>query len=147
MTDNNHIAVFDQARVLYRKYGTVRGNATEFADFKRKHRDWKAVLPLIRKAIDDQAFWRAVAIGFVPPWKNFKTWIYQRCWEEEHPARTRGQGESPEKMAERKKEKMRSEYTPWIIEATQDALDDFVKRCPHVKWLVDEIQAQSRRMK
>ncbi len=92
MSDNGHILVFDQARVLFRGYGTVRGNSTEFAYFKKTHRDWKKVLPLLEPAIRDQIKQRAKDKRY---WKNFKTWIYNRCWEEEYPS-----SKSPEQDAE-----------------------------------------------
>jgi hypothetical protein len=77
--------VFDKARKLYP--GTRRGNETEFANFKKKHKDWKEVLPLLFPAIEKQIKWketaRANGLRFVRLWKIFQTWINQRCWEEE----------------------------------------------------------------
>lgn len=65
--------------------GTKRGAATELENLKKKHKDWKTVLPLICPAIENQKKYREAkkAKGeFVPEWKNFQTWINQRCWEE-----------------------------------------------------------------
>jgi hypothetical protein len=77
--------IFDCARQCYPD--KKRGLDTEFNDFVKKHKDWKGVLPLLWPAIVKQIDWRAsVPKGvFVPHWKNFKTWISQRCWEEEIP--------------------------------------------------------------
>lgn len=74
---------FDIARKLFP--GRKRGIDTEFKDFK-KHTDWKECLDLIEPAIKDQMEHRKKAKqnnAFVPQWKHFKTWINQRCWEEE----------------------------------------------------------------
>lgn len=74
---------FDEARKIYP--GTKRGNETEFENFTKKHKTWESLLPLLRPAIEKQiAYRRSVPQGtFVPQWKNFQTWINQRCWEEE----------------------------------------------------------------
>ena len=73
---------FEQARLLFP--GTKRGYDTEFKDLAKKHKDWRKVLSLLVPAIQQQIKWRVNANGeFRPPWKNFKTWLYQRCWEEE----------------------------------------------------------------
>jgi len=76
------LSAFDSARKIYP--GTKRGNTTEFNNFVKKHKDWKAVLPLIEPAIRKQITWRANANGaFRPIWKIFSTWINNRCWEDE----------------------------------------------------------------
>lgn len=65
--------------------GTKRGAATELENLKKKHKDWKDVLPLIAPAIENQKKYRDAkkAKGvFVAEWKNLQTWINQRCWEE-----------------------------------------------------------------
>lgn len=73
---------FDEARKLYP--GTKRGCKTECDNFCRKHKDWRVVLPLLKPAIQEQIAWRQGANGdFRPPWKNFRTWINRRCWEDE----------------------------------------------------------------
>ena len=68
---------FEKARKLYPS--TKRGLDTEFANFTKKHKDWREVLPLLLPAIENQ-------IKCSRPdkwWKHFQTWINQRCWEEE----------------------------------------------------------------
>ena len=78
--------IFDEIRKFYP--GTKRGLNTEFSNFKR-HKDWKLCLSLLKPAIEQQIKWRELAKtgedSFIPPWKNFKTWINNRCWEDEMP--------------------------------------------------------------
>lgn len=78
------IEMFEQFRKAY--LGTKRGLTTEFEFFKKKTKDWKDVLPLLTPALIHQTEVRRrkSAHGeFVPYWKNLKTWIGNRCWEEE----------------------------------------------------------------
>jgi len=77
---NKYLKIFDEARKLFR--GTKRGLQTEFANFRKKNKDWKVVLPLLKPAIENQIKWRKRDGIF---WKHFKTWINNRCWEEEEP--------------------------------------------------------------
>ena len=75
--------VFENFRISY--LGNVRGLDTEFSDFK-KHKDWNECLELLLPALQKQIQIRNNKIkqgGFVPNWKHLKTWINQRCWEEE----------------------------------------------------------------
>jgi len=78
--DNNEkdMSIFDEARRIYQ--GTKRGLETEFGNFIQKHKDWKKVLPLLKPAVEWQIMWRKADGQW---WKNFKTWINNRCWEEE----------------------------------------------------------------
>ena len=75
--------VFDVARRYWP--GVKRGGRTEFNNFRRKHKDWKKALPLLKPAIEEQEY-RRVAMAkkgdFVPARKHFQTWINNRCWEE-----------------------------------------------------------------
>lgn len=76
--------IFDEFRKKYP--GTKRGNDIEFENFKKKHKDWKDVLPLLLEKLNYQIKAREENRklgGFVPEWKNLQTWINQRCWEEE----------------------------------------------------------------
>ena len=86
MTDQERdYVIFEAARKSYQ--GVKRGFQTEFVNFIKKHKDWKNVLILLLPAIQAQIKWRATAKGeFRPAWKNFQTWINQRCWEEELPS-------------------------------------------------------------
>jgi hypothetical protein len=87
--NNNTVAIapefieFDKFRKEYP--GTKRGNDTEFANFKKRHKDWKLVVPLLLSSLNTQKKERDFRRGagqFVPEWKNLQTWINQRCWEE-----------------------------------------------------------------
>jgi hypothetical protein len=76
--------IFENFRKKYA--GTKRGLKTEFDFFKSKHKDWQNILPLLLPAIEKQTEWRAAAKAanvFVPEWKHLKTWLGNRCWEEE----------------------------------------------------------------
>lgn len=75
--------IFENFRLSY--LGTKRGLDTEFADFK-KHKDWNKCLELLLPALEKQKEIRYAKLSqsiFVPEWKNLKTWLNQRCWEEE----------------------------------------------------------------
>ncbi len=145
MNNNGYMQVFDQAYKLYKKYGAVRTKATEFKEFKDRHRDWRKVLPLLLPAIEYQAAWRAQHIGWVAEWQNFKTWLgKQRTWERRYPAQT--QGERPEKMADRKKAEARKMYTAWLSDPkiSQAEKIAWAKQNDYM-WLVDEMSGKSRR--
>lgn len=76
--------IFDNARKSYP--GDKRGNETEFANFIKKHADWRNVLPTLEEKIKNQISARDKKVRenkFVPEWKKLTTWINQRCWEEE----------------------------------------------------------------
>lgn len=75
--------LFDLFRENYP--GTKRGLDVEFENLKKKHKDWKDIVPILdyqlscqKNAREDR---RSIG-GFVPEWKNLQTWINQRCWEE-----------------------------------------------------------------
>lgn len=77
-------SAFDDFRKIYP--GTKRGLQTEFENFKKKHKDWKAIVSdlkgLLECQINEKACMERSGI-FVPPWKHLSTYINQRCWEEE----------------------------------------------------------------
>jgi hypothetical protein len=77
--------LFNTSRKLYP--GTKRGNDTEFEEFKKKHKDWECVLPLLEPAIKEQIEWRQ-SDEWHPEWKNFKTWLSNRSWEDEVPTKS-----------------------------------------------------------
>ncbi len=83
VNDNlNNLDAFNRFRELYG--GKKRGNETEFANFVKKHKDWKDVLPLLKPSIERQIAAREIETGrgdFVPAWKDLATWINNRCWE------------------------------------------------------------------
>ncbi len=78
------MATFDQFRRLFG--GTKRGLSTEFEYFQKDHKDWADALPLLLPAVQRQLLVRerkSRSGEFVPYWKDLKTWIHNRCWEEE----------------------------------------------------------------
>lgn len=78
-----YMSIFDQGRIIYP--GTKRGLQTEFDNFIEHHKDWQMIVSLLQPAIEVLIATRRKATArneFVPPWKNFKTWINNRCWEE-----------------------------------------------------------------
>lgn len=75
-------ALFDEARKAYP--GKKRGLDTEWDHFRR-HKDWEREVYHLKPAIDILIRWREDCRRsgeFVHPWKNFKTWTHNRCWEE-----------------------------------------------------------------
>ncbi len=88
---------FNLAREKF--YGTKRGLETEYANFVYRCKkplnnypvlDPEKVLPLLLPAIESQIAAREQARErneFVPPPKNFQTWINNRCWEEVTPTK------------------------------------------------------------
>jgi hypothetical protein len=75
---------FDEFRKIYA--GKKRGNTTEFLNFRKRHKDFKEVIPLLLPAIQAQAkekLRKKYNREFVPEWPNLQTWINQRRWEEE----------------------------------------------------------------
>lgn len=80
---------FKQQFELFRNSypGTKRSYEIEFSNLKKKHKDWKEIVPKLCNALDIQKAARdtiANAAGFVAPWKNLQTYINQRAWEEEY---------------------------------------------------------------
>jgi hypothetical protein len=78
------LSIFDRARIEYP--GVKRGLQTEF-DLYRLHPDWRESIELLEPAVVRMKSWRKhlKATGqFCPTLKHFKTWIANRCWEEEY---------------------------------------------------------------
>lgn len=79
------INIFETFRVSYP--GTKRGLETEFDYFKKKNKDWTQILPNLSGAVERQKQQREILRQnnekFIPAWKNLKTWICNRGWEEQ----------------------------------------------------------------
>ena len=78
-----YLSDFENFRKLYP--GVKRGSETEFNDFQ-KHKDWADVVTNLPAVIQDHIADRKSKEQrgeFVPQWKHLKTWLSQRCWEEE----------------------------------------------------------------
>ena len=74
---------FELFRRAYK--GSKRGHDVEFKDFC-KHKDWKEVVKLLIPAYSRQESVREKQLretGWRPQNKNLKTYLNQRCWEEE----------------------------------------------------------------
>jgi len=74
-------STFEEARTLYP--GTKRGYDTELKNFLKKNEI--DIMPCLYPAIQKQIEWRKKsreAKSFVPMWKNFSTWVNQKCWED-----------------------------------------------------------------
>jgi hypothetical protein len=82
---NPEAQFFDAARQAYP--GTRGGLSAEWKNFESRYRaEIETILPLLLPAIEREKAHKAAqkAAGqFVPQWKNFPTWINQRCWEQE----------------------------------------------------------------
>lgn len=75
---------FEKFRKLYP--GVKRGFKTEFENLKKKHKDWKNIIPLLLESIKIEIDWhnqKASRGEFVPQYKNMQTWINNKCWEQE----------------------------------------------------------------
>lgn len=76
--------IFETFRKKYP--GTKRGLDTEFEYFQKTAKDWKEVLDKLLPAIEQQITIQTqnrVNTGGTIFWKNLKTWINNRGWEEE----------------------------------------------------------------
>lgn len=83
--DTKERDMFDIFRKAY--LGNKNGIGTEFDNFKKKHKDWKQVLPELMDLLTCQINQREAlrkSGQFVPEWKHLSTWINNRCWEEEY---------------------------------------------------------------
>ena len=79
------VQAFDDFRKKYKSLGgTARGLETELNDLKKKHKDWKVVIPMLGYALEKEAKEREDARRrgkFFPQMKNLQTYINNRCWE------------------------------------------------------------------
>ena len=81
---NSQEDIFEAFRKIYK--GSKRGLKTELENFKKKHKDWREVLPILKEAYEQQLAIKEEARNrgcFVPAEKNLQTYLNQRCWEEE----------------------------------------------------------------
>lgn len=76
---------FESFRLKYKSYGgKVRGFQVEIDELKKKHKDWKEVIPMLSYAIDKEEEERSAALRrgeFFAQIKNLKTYLNQRSWE------------------------------------------------------------------
>ena len=142
---------FEDVRKAYP--GVKRGFDTEFEYFRKKHKDWIAVLPLLLPAVieQDKKRWSKTSKQYIP---HFKTWLNNRCWEE-----TEGVTESLEEREvrmrlrenqerQRQRQKDRDDQQAWLESKNTIALLDLKadKKALVAHWLIDEI-LQKRKLK
>ena len=144
-----YIRQFDQARKYYP--GEKRGLDTEFDYLCKKWKDWRGIIPLLLPAIKAEEARRASlerANKFVPSWKHFKTWLFNRCWE-----MTVGKTTTPkedavaeQKALEKKQQEMRQEYGKYYESQSTEELQKMRKagHCINHWWLIDEILAKRK---
>ena len=75
--------IFEEFRKVY--LGRKRGCQTELDNLKKKHKDWREILPLLKPAYERQCAAKIAQKGKIDPQyeKNLQTYINNRCWEEE----------------------------------------------------------------
>ena len=93
--------VFEQARVSY--LGSKAGLQTESITFVKKYpNEWQTILPLLLPAIArKEKIDKAQKLknnNFNQQWKNFSTWINNKCWEIEYPNVTQAEVDSSLKV-------------------------------------------------
>jgi hypothetical protein len=101
-------ATFEKFRLAYP--GRKVGFATEWGNFAKKAgKDLGAIVEALNPALEverDHREKRRLAGAFLPEWKNLKTWINNRCWEQsfgeivEQPKRLTYQQENEKGYAE-----------------------------------------------
>jgi hypothetical protein len=75
--------LFEEFRKIY--LGTKRGLDVEFANFCKKHKDWREVLPYLKVNYERQIEAKKSQRGSIDPRyeKHLQTYINKRSWEEE----------------------------------------------------------------
>lgn len=79
----------EQFEVFRKNYpGRKRGHNTEFEAFKRKHKNWTEIVPLLMPALQRLIEYNNAmqqSGQWTPNYANLSTWLYQARWEEELP--------------------------------------------------------------
>lgn len=119
--ENEHFSKLEEAFEVFRKAypGRKRGHDTEFDAFKRKHKNWTKIVPLLMPALQRLIAYNkaAEAAGqWKPSYANLSTWLYQSRWEDELPEIA-----SPQKKTEEPEQKTVVDY-----DADDDA--DFISK-------------------
>lgn len=108
----SHFSKLEEAFEVFRKAypGRKRGHDTEFDAFKRKHKNWTKIVPLLMPALQRLIEYNkaAEAAGqWKPNYANLSTWLYQARWEEELPEITSKQ---PKQQCEEQPQKTVCDY-------------------------------------
>ena len=131
---------FSKALKIYP--GVKRGDGTEFDYLRKKHKNWQDIIPLLKPAIERQIAWRKNAAGeFRPPWKNFKTWIFNSCWEETEGTAIdeKEASQTHRRIEEQERKEVRDEYEQYLKEQTTEELVKLLPSLSKADWLIREI--------
>ena len=87
---NNKLSEVEQQFEIFRKAypGRKRGFSTELDAFKRKHKNWREIVPLLLPALQRLIAYteaKKAAGEWTASYANLSTWLYQARWEEELP--------------------------------------------------------------
>ncbi len=77
------VFMFEEFRKKYP--GTKRGADAEIESFKKKHKDWMKIIPLLIPCLENQIKVKKTMTDkniFVPQWSHLQTFLNQRKWEE-----------------------------------------------------------------
>lgn len=88
--ENEHFSKLEEAFEVFRKAypGRKRGHDTEFDAFKRKHKNWREIVPMLLPALQRLIAYteaKKAAGEWTASYANLSTWLYQARWEEELP--------------------------------------------------------------
>jgi len=134
---------FEAARYIYP--GTKRGPVIEweyFMSLKRFNGNRSVIIPLLVPAIKKQIAHRKNATDFVPPWKHFKSWVYNSYWTLEFGAAITDPQEIMRKRQDKQRDIDRENVGKWLRGQTLEARKEYAGNWPNHKWLVDEIEAE-----
>lgn len=115
---NSQEDIFEAFRKIYK--GSKRGLKTELENFKKKHKDWREVLPNLKTLYEQQLAIKEEARNrgcFVPQEKNLSTYLNQRCWEEELNFENNGKYISDTERARRSYQELSNEICDFIANA------------------------------
>lgn len=92
-SQNSEFSRLEEEFEAFRKAypGRKRGHDTEFEAFKRKHKNWTEIVPLLMPALQRLIAYNKAsqAAGqWVANFANLSTWLFQARWEEELPTIT-----------------------------------------------------------
>lgn len=148
-TNKEYMSIFDEVRKYYP--GDKRGLETEFTYFCKTHKDWKNVASLLLPAIkaeEDRRFNLERANKFVPSWKHFKTWVYNRCWEVTtgHTVTAEEKTTSDQQALKKKRQEIYNEYGQYYKERSILELRTLLKNKNLINhwWLIKEIIAKRK---
>ena len=150
MTSQNAKDPFDLVRVKYRQMGgIVRGLEEEWSNFTKRHRRWREDLPNLMPGLEREEQLRdhkRMNHQFVPPMKNFSTWINGRWWTLDATDPGAKKKALDRKREEKRHGQERELYQSLFESKTVEELrEEYTKPVyAHVRWLIKEI-AQTKK--